>query len=279
MDFNYLNTADSEYLDTIDSKYLGLAGSIFGPITVEANNLTSAGLRFRIYSTDLTGNIGLLSVYFKASSLGTTISDCFIGLAVSDASFAFKAGSQRQLTFNGGNSFVTVSPWAKFSSDPILFNFLLIDSLLISLNQNGNLVEFNDSSLNDITRIWANSSQPDPSSEYPPAGGLVLSPNYSIISEIRQYVVSGYGTLDIPFPISGVGGVYENINGSGALTISMPMASSGGESRDAVSGSGNIIIGLPMQNTGWIEITGTPALIIPVTTESVSSIMQFFMNF
>lgn len=285
-DFNFLNTDDNNYLNTSDSLYVGLGGSaIFGPLINGTTYTADQGIRVRINSADtFGGNTGLVVFSFTAdTSSDATIENAFVGLGVDDTSFVFVAGSQMQLLFNGA-TFATIAAGTTLDSDPIFFSFLDNDRLLVSYNQSGDIMRFSiypgaPNTVSSLTQSWLNASaQPDPSSQYPPAGGTADAYNIVGLKEIRSFSFSGYGQLFCDTIVSGAGGYYPKLIGDGALTVPVTLAGIG-DIRPPVSGSGALKSGTYISNSGWVEIMGAGSLSATPMIKSTSSNLQFFMNF
>jgi len=286
MDFEYLNTPDLEYKSTLDLEYLGLTGSLFGPRTHEYTSESFKGIRCRIHPSDLDGgSSGLVTITVRSINLSTTVSDMYIGLATNDTSYNFVPGTQTPVTFNGGNSSITLSPFQDGTSDPILFTFTTTDRVLISFNQDRLIMVYNTAGSGDtmsaLSRCWAHSySQPNPASDTPPDGGTSeLDYLWVGIKEIKRHDFIGFGTVNIPVLLANTGSYYDRIEGTGSLNLPVTLTTFGGESRDAIVGSGAMDIHASLNNAGWTEIIGTGTLKVKLVLDSGNSTTQFFMNF
>jgi len=285
-DFTFLNTADSKYLNTADSIYVGLGGKgIFGPLILGTTPTSAQGIRVRISPVDtIGGNSGLVIFSFSADSGGaSTISTPFVGLGADDTSFAFIDGTQTPLTF-GGQTSINIPAGQTVDSDPITFVFADTDRLIISFNQSGDLGRFAvypgaPNSVDSVTQSWTNINyQPDPSSQYPSAGGVADAYNIDGLKEIRAFIFGGYGQLLIKPFLNSSGGFYPTITGGGALLINQFLYGNG-ISRPGVSGAGSMNSGTYIQEDGFIEIIGSCALKSGLRILSTENMAQMFMNF
>jgi len=257
MDFTLKNTTDFAYKNSDDFIYAGLS---IGAVYLEPNpaykyTYNTEGVRIRVSPLAIRKSANLVVLKLNID-VGASINDCYIGYG-SPNNFAFVPGSQKKVTFNKtgnhGDPYTDV-----VTSDTIVFGVNQGATTLISFNHTGYIGHRSNSQPGDSSSYVTNSVQPDPSSQYPQSG--FSYPDIWGLFEIDTMTWDGAGNLQSNSVITGAGGVYENINGSGVLLTTTGMSSIG-VSRDAVSGSGTMGNPSALNTFGWAQIFGTGDLL------------------